>query len=242
MASRGRNGANCTLSYQRGDHWHAYRVRCVGLDHGLMQVAAESRARETRAFYPHERTPAQFMLTFALLGRVQLTDKDSEHVRFNRWMREYMRFLLDLDEIAGRARAMHITIPVRNFVRQAIPLGPLSFGEHVGSMLWNQTITFETTFEPTDKKFGTSIFDAQGTVKDKNARFYYPAGEQLTGNQKPGVYDTVRFTPAIITGAGGLTSETPPPSAVNRAVGAPDNPRQADGRTIPRTQDRRNLA
>lgn len=218
MVSRGgAGGANCTLSYTRDGVQRAWRLRASGLAHGVQQVATESRSRETRAFYPHDRTPAQFMLTIDLLGRPDLDSKTSEYERFNLWLREYMRFLLDHEEDGGAGKGMNVVIPVRNFSRQAIPLGPVTFGEHVGSMLWRQQITFEVTYEPLDTTFKTSTFDPAGTQKDRNARFFYPQGEQLSGHQKPSAYDKVNTKP----GAGdipGPYSAVPSPTAVNTAV------------------------
>lgn len=219
MASkRGRGGgANCTLSYTRDGVQRAWRLRCYGVVHGVQQVANESRGRETRAMYPFKRTPAQFICTFDLLGRTDLDSPTSEYERFNLWLREYMRFLLDHEEDGGAGKGMNIVIPVRNFSRQGIPLGPLSFGEHVGSMVWRQQITFETTYEPLDTTFRTSSFDPAGTEKDRNARFFYPPGEQLSGHQMPSSYDVVNTKP----GAGqipGPYTAVPSPTAVNAAV------------------------
>lgn len=187
-------GLNCTLSYQHENGTtRAYRLRCIGLVHGLSQVASESHARRTRAYYPHRRSQAQFMLTFALLARKR-TSEHAEYERLNIWLKNYMDYVLNQD-VTGRARGMLVAVPVRNFMRQGIPIGPLEFGEHVGSMVYNQTITFETTFEPLDTKFATSTFNAGNTDKDKNARFFYPASKQLSGNQKPDVYDVVKLAP-----------------------------------------------
>jgi hypothetical protein len=213
-------GLNCTLSYKKDGKTRAYRLRCVGIAHGLQQIATEGHARTTRAYYPHRRTQAQFMLTFALMGRRQVHDH-SEKERFNAWLRDYMSYLLDADDLASVATfpRMDISIPVRNFKRQGIPIASVKYGEHVGSMLWLQTIVFETTLEPLDANFAISSFNANGTDKDKNSRFFYPGSKQLSGSQKPDTYDTVTVTtPGIL--ADGSTN-APDVTDVQAAVGAP---------------------
>lgn len=246
----GGGGANCTLTYLRNGTYRAWRTRVTKLSHGLQMVATESRGPEQRAYYPHERTPAQFMLTFALLARVRVNER-AEYERFNLWMRDYMRFLLDQDEVEtlNPHRGMHVSIPSRNFVRSAIPLGPLSFGEHVGSMLWYQTITFEATTEPTDKKFATSKFVGGTTDNDRNARHFYPRPENgpnplLSGNQKPGVYDGVSVRDgSSLNLPGGISAGTPSAASVNNAVTGNVNRNEHEARRSdpPQTRDRRLL-
>lgn len=205
-------GANCTLSYPTivggKTVTRAYRVRAIALQHGLLQIAAESHARTMRAYYPHRRSQARFVVTFILMGRKDIgnSKERSERERFNAWMKTYMAYLLDQD-VADHP-AMTISIPVRNFSRRGIPVGPLSFGEHVGSMVWTQAITFETTHEPLDAAFALSAFDDRLTRNDRNTRFFYPGGQSLSGTQKPDTYDTV----SVVTGgilAPGDTTRSP---------------------------------
>lgn len=186
------SGLNCTLSYKKDGKTKAYRLRATTLVHGLAQIASESHAPTTRAYYPHRRSQAQFMVTFVLMGRRQQKDH-SEKERFNAWLKDYMDYLLEADDTADILHfpIMNVSIPTRKFLRHGIPIGPINYGEHVGSMLWMQTITFETTYEPLDTNFKTSAFDPQGTDKDRNARFFYPNSKLLSGTQKPDVYDAV---------------------------------------------------
>lgn len=210
-------GVNCVLSYKDpfSQKTRAYRLRCVKLAHGVTMVATEGKSRTGRAFYPHQRTSAQFMLTFALLGRRSVTEH-AEYERFNVWLREYMRTLLDLE--IDNPPAMLIEISTRRFRRQGVPLGPVTFGEHVGSMVWYQTVTFETTFEPNDTKFKQSTFDFNGTDKDRNARFFYPRSPQLSGNQKPVTYDGVNVAPNTVAVEPAALGTVPNPTDVQTAV------------------------
>lgn len=209
-------GLNCTLSYQdAGRKVRAYRVRASGLAHGLVQIASESHARDTRAYYPHRRSQAQFSITLDLMGRRRNHDL-CERERFNAWLKKYLDYVVDQD--VDVHPAMVVSIPVRNFRREGVLLGPIEYGEHVGSMLWRQTITFETTREPMDTKFALSSFQANGTDKDANAKFFYPASKQLSGSQRPDVYDTPIAT------AYDLQNDTPDWDAVNAAAQAPSVP------------------
>lgn len=195
-------GVNLTLAYVLNGRTLAYRLRCSAISHGVQMIGDESAARTHRAFYPHRPTPARFALTVDLLGRKRtlgdgrpgpLGSEHTEYERFNVWMANYMRLMLAEDEFAPTTTfpEMIVTCPVRNFYRWGIPLGPIEFGDHVGSMLWRQTITFETTREPNDKPVGRSRFDANGTQKDYNAKHFYPTGGQLSGDQAPSMYDPV---------------------------------------------------
>lgn len=228
VAKRGKQGgANCTLSYVKGSgktaKTLAYRVRAASVAHGVQQIATESHGRSQRAYYPHRRTQAQFQVTFLLLGRTTVVGGTSEYIRFNTWMGDYMRFLLEQDEFADRAifPQMTVVIAARGFMRRAIPLGPLSYGEHVGSALWMQTINFETVFEPKDVAFSLSEFKSNGSEKDINAKFFYPSSPLQSGNQRPAVYDGVIQTIDIAGGGGivgGLGVGVPKPADVQAAA------------------------
>lgn len=218
-------GLNCTLKYQiTPGKWRGYRLRAVSLTHGVTMIADEGKSRTGRAYYPHQRSQAQFMITFALLARKKVSDH-SEYERFNVWLREYMNLLLDPDFSGTHAREMEINIPVRNFHRHGVPLGPIKFGERVGSMVWNQMITFETFYEPGDKRPPVSRFVSNGTEKDRNAAYFYPSSRQLSANEKPVTYDvpvdvpTDRPTDAV---------PVPSPTQVGDAVRGPRSPRAVE--------------
>lgn len=201
-------GVNLTLAYLRHGKMHAYRLRCSAISHGFTMISEESEARTHKAFYPHKPTPARFTLTVDLLGRKRtigdgrpgpLGNEHTEYERFNVWMTNYMHYMLAEDEFGAVSSfpQMAVACPVRNFYRYGIPLGPITYGEHVGSMLWRQTITFETTQEPKEYKSNirreppikTSRFDSNGTENDYNVKYFYPSSEQLSGHDLPEMYD-----------------------------------------------------
>lgn len=244
-------GINLTLAYFKNGKLTSYRLRCSAISHGFTMIAEESQARLHRAYYPHKPTPARFALTVDLLGRKRtignsfnqrgqveaLGGEHTEYERFNVWMTNYMHYMLSEDEFGPTASfpQMAVSCPVRNFYRYGIPLGPLSYGEHVGSMLWRQTITFETTQEPKEYKSNIkkeapvrgSRFDANGTQNDHNARHFYPSSEQLAGQQLPDFYDPV------------FTTRTGPPETgdVQDAVTGPISADAAERRGVPARQD-----
>lgn len=239
-------GLNMTLAYLRGGKVNAYRVRCAAISHGYQMIATESQGRTHRAFYPHKPAPARFAITVELLGRKRmygdgksgpLSNEHSEYERFNVWMTNYMHHMLAEDEFAPTTSfpQMAVACPVRNFYRYGIPLGPILFGEHVGSMLWRQTITFETTQEPKEYKSNIkredpvrgSRFDANGTQNDYNTKHFYPSSEQLSGNELPEFYDTVvradqgQNQPNVEDVQDAVTGPTSPDAAERRGASPP---------------------
>lgn len=201
-------GNNCTLSYVKGSVRHSIRLRCIAISHGFQVLGDESQARTHRAFYPRQVVPSQFAMTFALKARSNLppaktitvrgkrVSNISEYERFNAWMHDYMTYLLAEDEFATEIvfPKMIVSCPARNFFREGVPLGPIEYGDHVGSMLWRQSITFETTREPLDGTPDTSKFVPGFSATDRNAAYFYPEGIQLSGAEAPLIFDTVTTT------------------------------------------------
>ncbi len=223
------SGANCTLSYQAGKVRRSIRLRCIQIAHGFEVIGDESQARLHRAFYPRQVVPAQFSLTFALKARPNLIGHKTvtikgkkvanvgEYERFNAWMHDYMRLLLAEDEFSQSSvfTKMIVSCPARSFYREGVPLGPIEYGDHVGAMLWRQSITFETTREPGDNTPKTSKFLPGFSAADRNAGYFYPESPQLNGQDTPLVFDTVSYT----SDPGQSIQGSPPdPSAVAEAL------------------------
>lgn len=199
-------GHNLTLAYKRNDVMVAYRLRCVGISHGFTQLGDESAGRRHRAFYPHQVVPARFTLTVDLLGRKRnlqdgirkpLSAEHTEYEGFNVWLNDYMNYMLEQDEKIKRVfPEMIVSCPVRGFYRWGIPLGPIVYGDHVGSLVWRQSITFETTREQKDivngkvRGFPISKF-YKPEHEDENSKYFYPLSKQLTGSQRPDYYDPI---------------------------------------------------
>lgn len=191
-------GANCTLSYPRNaTQTYAYRVRVGRVTHGIQLIADEAQGRLRRSFYPHRLTNAQFSLGLILDGTRKYVPGQrtnavpNEYEKFMSWLFDYMNFMLQQDEdIEGELPRMTVSVPKYDFFREGIPLGPVLFGDHVGSMLWTPTIVFETTrdyLEPHNVE--SSRFLGGLTDLDKNAQYFYPTGPQLAGNEAPLIFD-----------------------------------------------------
>ncbi len=181
-----RKGLNATLSYQRGGVTRKYRVRCKGVTHGTEMVAEESQARVRRAYYPHRVTTQQFSIQVILVGH-------DERKSLTNWLASYAAYVLNPDMGGLNYPVMSVTVPVRDFHQQGVPLTGFEWGDRVGSMVFEPTILFEPAHEPWDKTKPavTRVEDTwQAFAKDDAVKYFYPFGTQLTGDQAPiGEYD-----------------------------------------------------
>lgn len=181
-----RNGLNCTLSYQRGGVERKYRVRCDMVTHGIEMVAEESQARLRRAYYPHRVTTQQFSIRVVLNGY-------PERKNLSNWLSSYSAYILDPDMNGTNYPTMSVVVPSRDFQQRGVPLTGFEWGDHVGSMIFRPMITFEAAYEPWDaaKPAVTRVEDTwQAFAKDDAVKYFYPFGQQLTGDQAPvGAYD-----------------------------------------------------
>lgn len=181
-----RKGLNATLTYQRGGVQRAYRVRCDMIAHGTQMVAEESQARLRRAYYPHRVSTQQFSIRVILIGY-------PERRSLSNWLASYSSFVLDPDISGINYPTMSVTVPSRDFSQRGVPLSGFEWGDHVGSMVFTPTITFEPAYEPWDKAKPaiTRVEDTwQAFSKDDAVKYFYPFSTQLTGDNAPtGTYD-----------------------------------------------------
>jgi hypothetical protein len=175
-----RRGLNATLSYPYGKTTHAYRVRCTTIVYGLELVFDESQGRTMRALYPMKQIPTQFTISAALVGY-------KEHTSFSDWLSDYA--LYALNPPAGASfPVMSVSVPSRGFSRSGVPVSGMEWGDHVGSMVWNRAITFETTGEPWDSKkpkYSRYEDPEVSSLAYLENRYFYPSGVQLSGNEAP---------------------------------------------------------
>ena len=181
-----RQGLNATLSYPRGNKRYAIRLRIDSISYSVKQIAEETQGRTYRTFYPHYRTQAPFAINALLNGH-------KEYRTMNNWFAEYALYALSVSYEDSIWPEMSVEIPTRNFVRSGIPVGTFEWGDKIGKALWTQTIQFETTKEPGDKKPKLSSFSGdQAKVRDGSSAYYYPSSVQLNGSERPaGDYATV---------------------------------------------------
>jgi hypothetical protein len=174
-----RRGLNATLSYPWEGKRRAYRVRCISITHGMQMIYTESQSRTKRAMYPMKRVPAQFSITAALVGY-------NEHRAFSNWMTSWAAYAISPD-LRTAFPVMTVTVPARNFTRVGVPITGVEWGDHVGSMVWNRQIVFETTGEPWDSKKPrySRYEDPTNSIGYRENRYFYPAGVQLSGDQVP---------------------------------------------------------
>jgi hypothetical protein len=180
-----RRGLNARLSYSKGGKGplRVFRARVDVITHGTKMIGDESQARTKRAYYPHRSAEDQFTINVICKGyeeRKSLTD----------YLDRYASFVLDPDLAVGDFPPMIVSVPSRNFVRTGVPITGYDYGDHVGSMVFNHSITFESV----PSQLGVNDVSRPVYVeanKDINTEFFYPFTRQLSGNQTPDVYSTV---------------------------------------------------
>lgn len=185
-----RQGLNATLSYARSSSvTRVYRVRCNKVVHGIQMVSDESQARMRRAYYPHRVTTQKFAISVLLSGFNERQD-------FTSWMSDYASFALDPDFGGGDYPTMSVVVPSYEFNQRGVPLTGYEWGDHVGSMVFNPQVIFEAAYEPWQKAKPTvTHVDATWSAfaQDPAIKYFYPFGEQLSGEQTPDRYDKVVY-------------------------------------------------
>lgn len=167
-------GLNATI--RTGKHG-SYRVRAVGLGYGLGVIATQEESKQRRAFYPLVTTSSSFTITLAFVSW-------EERERFNKWMSNFMEKVVN-----GRGfhAAMEIRVPSRDFIRTAVPEGPIEYGEGVTDVGYEMSISFVGSSDPVDPSKGAkaaelAYFEMPGKKKGRQiSKHFYPAGHQLAG-------------------------------------------------------------
>lgn len=178
-----RRGLNCTLSYSDGVSLRTYRVRADMASHGVVMVYEESASRTVRAFYPHRPAESPFQINVVLIGQAERTS-------FTNWLDGYATFVMDRDLASSKFPPMVVNIPSRKFLKVGVPLTGYEYGDHVGSMVWNHNVTFESVPSQVNPN-STSRTIAITTALDPATSFFYPFSEVLSGDQAPKVYTQV---------------------------------------------------
>lgn len=206
------SGTNATLSYSnpgsQSSADNSLKCRVRTLSHSFEVVATESHARIHRAFYPHQRAVGRFALMMELKGYV-------EYAAFMDFMKSYMNTFLTVSRFAMLAE-----VPVRNFSQWGIPVHGVSFGDHVGSMVFKTTIIFESVHDPNDPVIFTpgsgnvSDTDLAGVTGDQ-ATFFYPFS---TGSVDPTKKaETLYNFPALPSTVEAVTQPAPAATGTNQS-------------------------
>jgi hypothetical protein len=192
---------NCTLAYKKGGTVNAFKAWCTGYTYGFEMIASESSARRFRAYYPTRTAPTRFSVTLALRANTA-TDRNgrprpntSEYDRFGDYMANYYNYMLELQNSSGSGSTsygglMLVALAGRNWGRFGIPLTGVSYGDHVGSLLWTPTIVFETALDPFEVDNDISIAQYFKPVNPTPASdYFYPWNEFAYGDKDSNVYD-----------------------------------------------------
>lgn len=186
-----RAGLNTTLSYQYGKKTYKFAVRTLEVAYGSQLVADEAQARTRRAYYPHQVTAIPFSLVVIIKGY-------QERVQFSNFLNDYGSRVLDPSLSVSNFPTMLVQVASRKFMRWGVPLSGIEYGDHIGSMVWNPRVVFETHVDQslgqstTDYRW-ISYFSMPVSNGSPQVKYFYPAGLQLTGNEvpDPGAYDKV---------------------------------------------------
>jgi hypothetical protein len=217
-----RAGLNTSLSYSYGKKTYTFSVRTSEVGYGSKLVADEGQARTRRAFYPHQVTAIPFSLVVIIKG-------SRERVQFSNFLNDFVSRTMDPSLSVSSFPTMRVVVPSRKFIRWGIPLSGIEWGNHVGSMVWNPRVVFETHV---DQSLGESVgdykwisyfkMDKSATENSPQIKYFYPSGVQLAGSQVPdvGAFDkvtSIQDIQNIVNGgtSGGSDSGVDPVTGVN---------------------------
>jgi hypothetical protein len=118
------------------------KLRTEDFSFTYSQNSDESHARQHRAYYPHRRSQGSFDISFICKGWREFNSLTA-------WFRAYANVVLNLDATSVPP-PMTIVIPSRNFLRLGIPTTGLQYGDHLGSMVFEPTVSFISVSDPND--------------------------------------------------------------------------------------------
>jgi hypothetical protein len=183
-----RQGLNGTLAYTDGKTAYTYQFRAGQLGNGVDMVYAEDQARTTRSFYPHRTANQQFSV------QVLLKNWD-ERASLVAWMVSYAQYALDPNAVRTVFPFMQVTVPVRNFSQQGMPLSGYEWGAHTGMMAFAPVFVFEAAQSPGQTSASvvtSSVIDTAGAYAASPAvQYFYPFSTQLQASQVPQNYGEV---------------------------------------------------
>jgi hypothetical protein len=181
-------------------------VRVVGIAQGPTFENQEAEAASRRVLYPLSNDDGDFQLAMAFLTW-------DEREAFNSWVRGYLLRVTTNQRVSGY---MLVQVPARHFSRVGVPVGPLSYGDQVGTLAYPSTVRFIGTIDPTSAVGKTTTAGSRFVApsKDSSALAYYPSGTQASGaSSLEGTFFDP--TPAAAAGVGevvpyaDITSPTP---------------------------------
>lgn len=192
-----RQGLNGTFSYTDGTTAYTYQFRAGSLGYGTDMVYAEDQGRTQRAYYPHRTASQQFSV------QVLLKNWD-ERADFMSWITGYAQFALDPNLVRTVFPFMQVTVPVRSFAQQGMPLSGYEWGAHSGMMAFSPVFTFEAAQSPgqaANSFTASSVNASTAYASDPAVQYFYPFSTQLEASQVPVDYGQVLPDPGTAPSA-----------------------------------------
>lgn len=166
-------GANCSLITDSDSR----RVRCDALSYGIDVVSSEDVGRLSRTFNPHHTDSHSFSLRIVCSTHEEFTE-------LNTWLHDFVK-----STIQGKGTVMRVQVPSRDFDRVGVLQGGIEFGTHVGEVTFPITLTFIGARDAvTTTTAILSQFVPSGTDYKEYGQYFYPAGTQLSGDERPSSY------------------------------------------------------
>jgi hypothetical protein len=210
----GRQGLNGTLTYSDGTAARTYQVRVGTIGYGADMVYAEDQGRTQRSFYPHRSANQQFSVQMLLKSWDERQDLMS-------WMQAYAQFALDPNAVRTVFPFMTVSVPVRNFTQQGMPLSGYEWGAHAGMMAFSPVFVFEAAQSPGQNSLSvvtSSVINTSSAfASDPAVQYFYPFGTQLEASQVPQDYGQVQPDPSLAPAA---TVTTPPSTVLTNTPGS----------------------
>lgn len=196
----------------------ALRATRLMIDYGLN--SEESHSRQERAFYPHRRSQGNFSLTLQFMT-------GHEYRQAMTWFQTYAAKALDTTS-QQPGIPMNVVMPSRNFARRGIPTTGLTFGDHIGSMVWSPVIAFLSVNDPADpttavlntKQVSITNFDG---IDSLSVQYFYPSSII----NRPGGLAASLFGSSAISGSlqDIIDAVNGPGVAIVRPPGSPNTPK-----------------
>lgn len=169
--SGAREGRNCRLSVSG---YSSITVQAVALALVVNINASDEDAGSRRAYYPFSVVSDSFSL-------IVIHNSWAQREAFNAWIRGYMNKVIANDKIGGTIK---VELPVRRFVRNAVPKGTVNYGARFDDVSFTTTIQFVGALNPLSA-VGQSAVSGVSYYKpptnDPTAKYFYPSGTQVSG-------------------------------------------------------------
>lgn len=186
----------CTLSVAG---YGIRQYRCVALDHGLDVNSNEGQGRNRKAFYAQRMSESNFSIALVFTSYKQKEE-------FTRWMQSFIR--QSASTPLAITNPMKVMVPARKFIKHGFPTSAIPYGDSVGTFFWVIEVNFEGVSAKDYKPPAISQFSmiTDFTKVDQTTKYFYPAGEQLSGTQS--AEDSIYATPDEEQLAGNTTRRT----------------------------------